>query len=371
MLHLRRQLILRIVAPIELIPGIDLVGPAGLAGHGGRAAGKRRVRLGLALHQRVRLPRATALLEVALFSLVLLTACGGTSANPRGSRTQVVASIGIIADFAKHVAGPDADVSAVVPGGADVHSYSASTADARRIARADLVLVNGYGLEAAALDLIAQNRRSGTPVVPLAAGLEAVTGGDADAPARSGTAAGGIDPIVFDTKHDPHLWLDAANAIGYVEHIRDALIAVDGAHADGYRQRADAYIGSLRDLDAEVRSTIGAIPPERRTLIVFHDAFQYFARAYGLELVAAVLPASANQQTSAQTIADLTRTISDRHIPAVYAEPQFSSQVLRRVADASGAQVLALYSDALTGDVPTYIDLMRANARAIRDGLGR
>lgn len=308
---------------------------------------------------------------LALPVLALLTACGGSGTTNSGGRTQVVASIGIIADLARNVAGPDADVSAVVPAGADVHSYSASTADARRIARANLVLVNGYGLEAAALDLIAQNRRPGTLVVPLAAGLDAIAGGDADAPAHRGVAPDGIDPIVFDTNHDPHLWLDVANAIRYVEHIRNALITVDAAHADGYRQRADAYIASLRDLDTEVRSTIGAIPAERRTLVVFHDAYQYFARAYGLELVAAVLPASANQQASAQAIAELVRTISDRRIPAVYAEPQFSSQVLRRIADASGAQVLALYSDALTTDVPTYIDLMRANARAIRDGLGR
>lgn len=308
-------------------------------------------------------------LLAAVVLVPLIASCGGGTAS--SGRTQVVASIGIIADLARNVAGPDADVFTIVPAGADVHSYSATTADARRIANANLLLVNGYALEAATLDLMVQNRRGGVPLVPVAAGLEAIAGGDADTAPRTGSAPGGSDALVFDTNHDPHLWLDVANAIRYVEHIRDALIGVDPAHADGYRQRADTYIVHLRDLDQEVRSTIGAVPPERRTLVVFHDAYQYFARAYALDLVAAVLPASANQQTNAQAVADLTRTVRDRHIPAVYAEPQFASDVLRRVAEAGGARVLTLYSDALTTTTPTYIDLMRANAQAIRDGLGR
>lgn len=305
---------------------------------------------------------------VVLLGLALPLACGGggdEGAGPGGSETgnaapRVVVSTGIIADLAARVAGPDARVEAVIPGSADIHSVQPPTAAARRIAEADLLLVNGYRLEEGLLDLFFQNRSGDVPIVVMADGLQPL---DGPTSAIEGEA-------VATAEGDPHFWLDVAHAMHYVERIRDALAAVDPAHAAAYRERAEAYLDELRTLDDEVRTAILRIPAERRQLVVFHDAFSYFAQAYGLELAAAVLPASPSQQASARLIAEVTELVRERAIPTVYREPQFASTALDLIAEETGARVLVLYSAVFTGEVTSYQALMRANAAAIVDGLG-
>ena len=118
-----------------------------------------------------------------------------------------------------------------------------------------------------------------------------------------------------------------------------------------------------------MRAAVATIPRERRTLVVFHDAFQYFAAAYGLELAAAVLPASPGQQATAGDLAAIIELVRERRIPAVYREPQFASDALDAVAEETGARVLTLYSGAFTDEVDSYAALMRANAAALVAGL--
>jgi zinc/manganese transport system substrate-binding protein len=168
---------------------------------------------------------------------------------------------------------------------------------------------------------------------------------------------------------DPHLWLDVANAIRYVENIRDALTEIDPPHAAGYRQRATAYSVELSELDAWIRETLSVVVPERRKIVVFHDSFQYFSRAYGFELTAAVLPASPSQQVSAAALVEVIEIVERERLPAVYREPQFSGQLLDVVARETGARVLTLHA-ALGAGVDGYAELMRANARALVEGLG-
>ena len=154
----------------------------------------------------------------------------------------------------------------------------------------------------------------------------------------------------------------------YVRNIADALAAADPDHAAGYRARQEAYLAELRALDEEVRATVARIPREQRVLIVFHDAFQYFATEYGLELAASVLPASPSQQASAGEVARIADLVRERGVPAVYREPQFASDVIAAIADATGARMLTLYS-IFAEDVSEYAALMRANAQALLDGL--
>lgn len=324
----------------------------------------------------LRLTFARAALVTLLAACSLALAACSAEEDDSGQLT-VVASTAILADLAAAVAGDDAAVSALIPAGVDLHAYQPSPETARRVARADVLLLNGYGLEEQLLDLIAKNRGDDAVVVVAAAGLEPRAGGDdhgddhgADDHDNDGAASrDGIDAAAF-AHADPHFWLAVPNARHYVERIRDALAAADPDHAPGYRARAAAYIEQLTALDAELRATVAAIPESRRKLIVFHGAFGYFADAYGLRIVAAVLPGGANQQPSAGVVAELVRAVRREGVPAVYAEPQFSSPVLDAVAREAGVRVLTLYSDTFAGDVQSYLELMRANARALAAGLG-
>ncbi len=169
---------------------------------------------------------------------------------------------------------------------------------------------------------------------------------------------------------DPHMWLTVSNAMVYVRNITDGLVAADPANAAAYREREAAYLGELQALDEEVRAAISGIPQERRVLIVYHDAFQYFAAEYGLELAAAVLPASPSQQASAAAVAEIIDIVGDREVGAVYREPQFAAAALDAIAGEAGVRVLTLYTGAFTDEVDSYVELMRENAKALVDGLG-
>ena len=166
------------------------------------------------------------------------------------------------------------------------------------------------------------------------------------------------------------MWLTVPNAMVYVRNIANGLVAADPDNASAYREREEAYLAELQALDEEVRATIAGIPPERRVLVVYHDAFQYFAAEYGLELAAAVLPASPSQQASAAAVAEIIDIVAGRNVGAVYREPQFAAAALEAIAGEAGVRVLTLYSGAFTDEVSTYIEAMRANAKALAEGLG-
>ncbi|MYD65513.1 MAG: zinc ABC transporter substrate-binding protein, partial [Chloroflexi bacterium] len=156
----------------------------------------------------------------------------------------------------------------------------------------------------------------------------------------------------------------------YVRNIANAIVDADPDNADAYREREAAYLAVLEELDEEVRTAISGIPEDRRLLIVYHDAFQYFATEYGIELAAALLPGNPSQQASAAAVAEIIEIVGDREVDAVYREPQFAADAIEAIAEEAGVRVLTLYSAAFTDDVDTYVKLMRANANALVDGLG-
>jgi ABC-type Zn uptake system ZnuABC Zn-binding protein ZnuA len=258
----------------------------------------------------------------------------------------------------------------VIPSGADVHSFAPTTEAARRVAEADLVLVNGYRLEESALGLILENRGD-VPLVVVSAGITPLAGGhdDEDEDEHDETPAKGVDALVT-AEGDPHFWLDVQNAAIYVENIADALVAADPEHSAAYREREEAYLAELQGLDEEVHTAVMQIPSERRVLVVFHDAFAYFAQAYGFELSAALLEASPSQQTSAGDVARIVALVEESGVPAIYREPQFAAEALEAVAEETGARVLMLRSATFDGEVTSYVEMMRANADALLDGLG-
>lgn len=277
---------------------------------------------------------------------VLLIACQEEEEAEEGEtpRVNVVVSLAIFADFARQVGGDRVDVSTLVPAGADPHTYEPGPSRVAKLTKADLVIVNGLGLEAALEDVVEENTSSSAILVELAEGL----------------------PVI---DKNPHLWLDVLNAIAYVEHIRDALAEIDLAGADTYRANADGYLAELRTLDEEVAAAIDSIPPERRKLVTFHDAFPYLARRYGLEMVAVVV-ASPGKEPSAKDVANLVDAIAAEDVPAVFKEPQLNARILELAADDAGVEVCTLHSAALDKKVNTYVKLMRFNAKELTRCLG-
>jgi zinc/manganese transport system substrate-binding protein len=284
---------------------------------------------------------ALGTLAVALMAVIPLHA---------QEKINVVASFSILGDFAKNVGGDRVDVTTLVGPNSDVHVYTPAPVDAKKIADAKLVIINGLGLEGW-LPRLVQSSGSKAAIV---------------------TATNGIAPRKLGSDADPHAWQSVVNAKIYVANIRDALIAADQAGAPGYRANADAYLTKLDALDREVRDAVAQIPEARRKVISTHDAFGYFAAAYGIAFIAPQ-GVSTESEPSARAIAAIITQIRASKIPAVFLENISDPRLMRRISAETGARIGGtLVSDGLTGengDAPTYIDMVRHNIKALTSAL--
>jgi ABC-type Zn uptake system ZnuABC Zn-binding protein ZnuA len=308
---------------------------------------------------------ALALAGLALAGL-LVAACGdaGGSAAPSGSadRLQVVTTTTILADLVAQVGGDNVSVTSLVPKGGEVHTFDPTPSDVRRLTDADLVVLNGLGLDEWLADLV-KDAGTDAPVVELAEDLEGVIyleGGqdeeEAGATGEEATDAHAGEEV------NPHLWLNPAYAAKYAERIAEALAAADPSHAADYEAGLAAYATVLADLDAMATAKLGAVPEADRAVISFHDAFPYFAAAYGLTIDGTVVDAP-GQDPSAGDVSALIKTVKDKGIKAIFAESQFNDDLVRTIADETGATVVSnLYTDTL-GDAPadTYAGMMTWN----------
>lgn len=276
---------------------------------------------------------------------------------------QVLTSFSILADLTRQVAGPQVQVESLLPVGADPHAYQPSVQDRQRVVDADLVLVNGAGLEAGFEGLLAPE--DGTEHVVLTEGMalrEVEEGGAGD---------GDHDHGLF----DPHAWLDPLLAQAYVQAIADALSAADPTGAEGYAERAAAYEAQLVALDAEIADLLAPIPEARRLLVTDHEVLGYFADRYRLKVLGAIVPsASSSAEPAARALAELTEVLRKEGAPAIF----LKAGADRRLADALAAEagvavVDDLYLESLSapdGPAPDYLNLMRHNARRIAAALG-
>ncbi len=307
---------------------------------------------------------ATALVLASLF----LAACGGVRAPDAGAgvgeRLQVVATTTVLADMVEQVGGDHVDVRSLVPRGGEVHTFDPSPRDVAAVADADLVVLNGLGLDAWAADLVA-GAGATAPVIELGEDLDGVEyiaareHGDADQGDETTDEHG-------DEAVNPHLWLNVAYAARYVERISDALADVDPGRAETIRAAAAAYREQLAQLDTRIREQIAGIPEDRRRIVSFHEAFPYFAAAYDLEVVGVVVEAP-GQDPSAGEITELVAAIRESGARAVFTEAQFDDRLARTVAEEADVTVEpGLYNDSL-GDPPadTYVGMMELNAEQI------
>lgn len=278
--------------------------------------------------------------------LTSLLAAFAAPAAAQAEKLPVVASFSIIGDFVREVGGDRVAVTTLVGPDGDAHVYQPTPADARHIAQAKVIFVNGLGFEGWLERLIAAAKGKGV-IVTLGKGVAARHGEEGS---------------------DPHAWQDVANAKIYVAEIRDALIAADPAGADAYRANAGAYLARLDALDAEIVKTLDAIPRERRRIVSTHDAFGYFSARYGVAFIAPQ-GVSTEAEPSARDIAHIIETAKQHKVDAVFLENISDPRLARRIAAETGARVGGvLYSDALSapGEAgANYIDMMRHNVREL------
>ncbi|MBA4220454.1 MAG: ABC transporter substrate-binding protein [Methylobacterium sp.] len=275
----------------------------------------------------------------------------------------VVASFSILGDFVREIGGDRVAVSTLVGPDGDAHVYSPTPADAKTVAGAKLVVVNGLKFEGWLTRLI---KSSGTK-------------------ATVATATKGIKPLELDDDHDhghghghghggedPHAWQSIANAKIYVGNIRDALIAADPAGKAVYEANAAAYQTKLDALEAEVKAAVARIPVDRRKAITSHDAFGYFVKAYGIAFIAPQ-GVSTEAEASAKDVARIIRQIKAEKVPAVFLENITNPRLAEQIARESGAKIGGrLYSDALSaadGPAGTYIAMMKHNISQIEKAL--
>jgi len=284
-------------------------------------------------------------------ALAFLAIMLGTTPLQAEGRLNVVASFSILADFVRHVGGDRVNVTSLVGANGDVHVYTPAPQDAKTIADAQLVVINGLGLEGWLPRLL---QSSGSKAVVV-------------------TASKGVDPLKLGSEADPHAWQSVANAEIYVQNIRDALVLADAADADYFRQATERYLAELDALDREVRSRVDQIPAERRKVISTHGAFGYFAKAYGIAFVAP-LGVSTETEPSARDVAGIIAQVRKDKIPAVFLENISDDRLVRGIAEEGGAKLGGtLFSDSLTdekGSAPTYIAMVRHNIKALTSALG-
>ncbi len=305
------------------------------------------------------LTRRTAM--AALFPATIALSWLSAPALAQAPKLKVVASFSILADLTSQVGGDRIEVSALVGPDGDAHVFSPKPADAKKVADARVVVVNGLGFEGWMNRLL---RSSGSKAA-------LVTASTGVRPLRSeehGHDHAGHSHGEF----DPHAWQDVTNVKVYVTNIRDGLVKADPAGKETYEANAKAYLAELDALDAEVKAAVGSIPQERRKVITTHDAFGYFSKAYGLEFLSPQ-GVSTDAEASAADVARIVRQIMTERIPAVFLENISDPRLIERISKESGARIGGrLYSDALSkpnGPAGTYIDMIRSNVMEITKAL--
>jgi zinc/manganese transport system substrate-binding protein len=272
-------------------------------------------------------------------------------------RRKVIASFSILGDFVRNVGGDRVEVRDLVGPNGNAHVFEPSPADAKAVADAKLVFVNGLGFEGW-LDRLVKASGTKATIVVASDGIKP----------REGAADHDHDH----GKVDPHAWQSVANAKVYVADIRDALIAADPAGKAVYEANAAAYLAKLDALDQEVRAVIARIPPERRRVITSHNAFGYFGDAYGVNFIAPQ-GVSTEAESSARDVAAIITQIRKQKAAAVFLENVTDPRLIKQIAAETGAKIGGtLYSDALTdakGDATSYIELIRHNLKELAGAL--
>ena len=296
----------------------------------------------------------------------------------QAERLRVVATTNIVGDVVANVGGDAIELTVLLPSGADPHGYVATPRELAEASEASLLFLSGFGLEEGmggtleqlAVDVPIVSISQGVQGIPLAEGAEELahegeeSSGEEPGPGEEPHAEGGVDP---------HVWFDPTIVVLWTQNAAAALGARDPANRGIYQANADAYVESLRSLDAWITENVAAIPQAQRVLVTDHFVFGYFARRYGFEVVGAVIPAySSSASPSPQDLADLLGAIQEHGVKAVFVGLSANADATQAVAQDAGIQVVPLYTESLSepgGPADSYLGMLEYNVNAIVEAL--
>ncbi len=286
-----------------------------------------------------------------------LVACNPSVNTTDNQKPKVISTSTIIADLTARVGGEEIDHQDILKPGDDPHVYEPVPADSVALEKADLILYNGYNLEPGLIKMINST----------AVKAKKVAVGEA------------IKPLQLEKDGqkvpDPHVWGSAKNGIIMVKKIRDQLIELSPEDKEIFTENAAQLIRELENLDRWITAAIKTIPPSQRQLVTTHDAFQYYAHAYGLKVAGTLIGISTEEQPSAQTVKNLADAIKNLRVAAIFAETTINPALITTVAEEAGVKLAPqqLYSDSI-GAVGTrgdsYVKMLRENTRSIVESLG-
>jgi manganese/iron transport system substrate-binding protein len=317
--------------------------------------------VGLRTHKKYGRAIAGLLLGLWLSSCESISSRSAAVNNPATqgkAQPTVVATSTILADLTAQIAENEIQLTGILKPGTDPHVYEPVPADSRELERANLILYNGYNLEPGIIKLMT------------ATGVKA----------RKVAVGEVVPPLQLDkgyraTVPDPHVWGNVKNVIQMVGAIRDALIELSPDDRDRFTQNANQLTAQLEELDQWITTQIQTIPPQKRRLVTTHDAFQYYARAYNLDIIGTLIGISTEEQPSAQTVQRLVESVKSAQIPAIFAETTINPALIKTVAQEAGVQLAprSLYSDSIGAagsDGDSYIKMMVINTSTIVEALG-
>ena len=272
-------------------------------------------------------------------------------------KPQVVATSTILADLTETVGGDEIELTGILEPGADPHVYEPVPADSVAFEKADLIIYNGYNLEPGLIKLMN------------AAGVNA----------KKVPVGERVQPLNYQyegkTVPDPHVWGSVKNAIVMVKTIRDELIEISPEDQEKFTQNAEQLIQELEQLNQWISQQIKTIPKNQRQLVTTHDAFQYYANTYGLEITGTLIGISTEEQPSAQTVKNLAETIKKIKVPAIFAETTINPKLITTVAEEAGVTLAPkqLYSDSIGAagtEAESYTKMLVVNTKTIVESLG-
>jgi ABC-type Zn uptake system ZnuABC Zn-binding protein ZnuA len=295
--------------------------------------------------------RIAALCAVAVV-LVACSAAPAPGAESAAQKLRIVTTVSPVTNIAYNIAGDLAEITGIVPEGVNSHTFEPAPSDARLLANADIIFVNGLKLEEPTLELAEANKKAIQPDAYLY---------DFSFPKEGGSP-------------NPHLWPNPILALRYAEIIRDTLVARDPTHGESYAANYAAFKARIDELDAAIQATVDSIPTENRKLLTYHDSWAYFAPRYGMTVVGAIQP-SDFAEPSARDVASIIEQIRAEKVPAIFGSEVFASPVLEQIAKETGAQYV---DDLRDDDLPgapgeakhSYVGLMVENLRIMAEALG-
>lgn len=319
------------------------------------------------------IPLAAPALAIAA---ILFAACGPSSPQPRPSPSTtpdeagtletpytIVATVGMVADITRHVAGNRAEVTSLMGPGVDPHLYAPTRSDVQRLLDADAIFYNGLLLEGKMTDALIRAATAGRKVFAVTELIDEQYL---------------LEPDDFEGHADPHVWMDPDAWARAVEVVRDKLTEFDPDGASDYQANAAAYLEQLDALDAYATRVLATVPESQRVLVTAHDAFNYFGRRFGFEVVG-IQGISTESEAGVRDIERLVDLLVERRIPAVFVESTVSERNINALVEgarARGHTVAiggSLFSDAMGDDGTyegTYIGMIDHNVTTITRALG-